>query len=354
MESLEVERNWSVLEFYAGIGGMHFALRACGVPFKVVGAFDINTTTNQIYAHNFPNVLLHQRNIQVLTTKTLDKINADIWTMSPPCQPFTRLGKKLDVEDRRTDSFKILMQNLVEMQNPPRFILLENVKGFETSEARELLIETLQKRSYIVKEYLLSPAQFQIPNSRPRYYALARRTEGATDVELSSQPTLLTELPFASSASTCCHSVGEYLQDSAGAEYELVPDKFLGKHGIVLDIVDRRSTRSSCFTKSYTQYAGGTGSVLCTNDDVQTDNIKTSSLFERYEKCVDDEERIALLRPLGLRFFTPREVANIMGFPSTFEQPPMTSSRQMYKALGNSINVVVVSLLLRYLLSAEF
>lgn len=38
---------------------------ACGVPFEVVGAFDINTTTNEIYAHNFPNVTLHQRNIQV-------------------------------------------------------------------------------------------------------------------------------------------------------------------------------------------------------------------------------------------------------------------------------------------------
>ena len=47
----------SALEFYSGIGGMHFALRNMfGERLKVLASFDINTTVNTIYEHNFPNV----------------------------------------------------------------------------------------------------------------------------------------------------------------------------------------------------------------------------------------------------------------------------------------------------------
>lgn len=49
----------SVLEFYSGTGGMHYALmEALGDRVKVVAAFDINTSVNSIYRHNFPKVKL--------------------------------------------------------------------------------------------------------------------------------------------------------------------------------------------------------------------------------------------------------------------------------------------------------
>ena len=45
------------LEFYSGIGGMHYAMkRVLDDEVAVVGAFDINTTVNSIYRHNFPHV----------------------------------------------------------------------------------------------------------------------------------------------------------------------------------------------------------------------------------------------------------------------------------------------------------
>lgn len=55
----EVMHIWplSVLEFYSGTGGMHYALmEALGDRVDVVAAFDINTTVNSIYRHNFPKV----------------------------------------------------------------------------------------------------------------------------------------------------------------------------------------------------------------------------------------------------------------------------------------------------------
>lgn len=47
--------------------------------------------------------------LQSLSAKQLDEMKIDMIVMSPPCQPFTRVGKKLDDEDIRTKSFLHLL-----------------------------------------------------------------------------------------------------------------------------------------------------------------------------------------------------------------------------------------------------
>lgn len=74
----------------------------------------------------------------------------------------------------------------------------------------------------------------------------------------------------------------------------------------------------------------GTGSLLAT---IQPKNKgKTSSLKEQ---C--------------LRYFTPREVANLHSFPKDFQFPKHISLRQRYAMLGNSLSVAVVAPLLQYM-----
>lgn len=41
------------LEFYSGIGGMHYALKRSNPGAKVVAAFEINNLANDVYQHNF-------------------------------------------------------------------------------------------------------------------------------------------------------------------------------------------------------------------------------------------------------------------------------------------------------------
>lgn len=53
------------------------------------------------------------------------------------------------------------------------YILLENVQGFENSVAQCVLIDTLNKCRYRYQEFLLSPQDFGVPNSRLRYYMIA-------------------------------------------------------------------------------------------------------------------------------------------------------------------------------------
>lgn len=58
---------------------------------------------------------------------------------------------------------------------------------------------------------------------------------------------------------------------------------------------------------------------------------------------------LELKKKLNLRFFTPMEVAGLMRFPKSFTFPSTVSRRSQYKLLGNSINVTVVSELIKVL-----
>ena len=61
------------------------------------------------------------------------------------------------------------------------------------------------------------------------------------------------------------------------------------------------------------------------------------------------EELTADLRQLGLRYFTPGEVAALHSFPPSFSFPEHVTLRQRYALLGNSLSASVVAALLRYL-----
>lgn len=129
-----------------------------------------------------------------------------------------------------------------------------------------------------------------------------------------------------------------------------VSDKFLVKNNIlkrgnVLDIIQKESKRSCCFTKAYSHYAEGTGSVY-TEESPET----VKKCFEKANKFeVGSDNFIETLKELNLRYFTPKEVSLLMSFPSTYKFPETISMKQCYRLLGNSINVKVVSELLKLL-----
>ncbi|KAF9898568.1 tRNA (cytosine-5-)-methyltransferase, partial [Lobosporangium transversale] len=169
--------QFRVLEFYSGIGGMHYAFNESGHKGEILKAFDINTTANEVYAHNHGKQQLAQRNIEAVPVEFYDKQQADVWLMSPPCQPYTRTGNQEGSKDNRAKSFLYLMDILPKLQHPPNYILLENVKGFEESDSRDLLVEALTTNGYEFQELLITPLQIGIPNSRMRYYCLARKKD---------------------------------------------------------------------------------------------------------------------------------------------------------------------------------
>ncbi|KAK3822657.1 MAG: TRNA aspartic acid methyltransferase 1 [Benniella sp.] len=431
--------HFRVLEFYSGIGGMHYAFNGSGHQGEILKAFDINTTANEVYAHNHGKKQLAQRNIEAVPMEFYDKQQADVWLMSPPCQPYTRTGNQEGSKDTRAKSFLYLMDILPKMTHPPNYILLENVKGFEESDSRDLLVQTLSDSGYEFQEMLITPLQIGIPNSRMRYYCLARKTEKVgsfvhpvTGTLIGYIPSLDTQsqedtdgeggelkdfvdgrkqgdrsglsTPVAIKKRRTSLSSSMTIQGSQGDEGDsakkpdedmilsdpmlalkvevlekyiefmdmedermkryMIPDKTLLKYGRLFDIVKGTTRRSCCFTKGYYHFVESTGSIL----QMVTDK-DTTVIFDEAEALkakvqtnaldLDDENNtkaLALLRTLGLRYFTESEVAHLMGFPITegrFSFPATTSLKQRYRVLGNSINVKVVSQLIRYLLTCS-
>ncbi|XDV47779.1 hypothetical protein PO909_017336 [Leuciscus waleckii] len=374
-----------VLELYSGIGGMHYALQESSVPAEVVAAVDVNTTANEIYKHNFPSTPLLPKTIEGMTLQDFDKLNFDMILMSPPCQPFTRIGLQGDVTDPRTKSFLYILDLLPRLSERPRFILLENVKGFETSAARDALLKTLRECDYIFQEFLISPTSLGIPNSRLRYFLIAKRPPGSFSFPTSAEiiegfrmsespdslavphdhPTpseserektgtiifkLETERELEKKRNQDKQETVQRLQDFLQKEEEdmdryLLPPKTLLRYALLMDIVQPSSRRSVCFTKGYGHYVEGTGSVLQSCVDVELESV-----FKSLE-LLSEEDKLKQLLQLKLRYFTPREIANLMGFPADFSFPKQMSTKQQYRVLGNSLNVHVVSHLIRLMIS---
>ncbi|XP_029419818.1 tRNA (cytosine(38)-C(5))-methyltransferase isoform X2 [Nannospalax galili] len=316
--------------------------------------------------------------------------------MSPPCQPFTRIGLQGDMTDPRTNSFLYILDILPRLQKLPKYILLENVKGFEVSSTRGLLIQTIENCGFQYQEFLLSPTSLGIPNSRLRYFLLAKLQSEPLPFRVPGQ--VLMEFPKIASEhpqkyavdeenktkarhiepSMCCDShstqssrkgavlfkletaeeidrkckqdsdlslrmLKDFLEADTDLNQYFLPPKSLLRYALLLDIVKPTSRRSTCFTKGYGSYIEGTGSVLQTAEDVQLEDI--------YKSLIDlpPEEKIAKLSTLKLRYFTPKEIANLQGFPPAFGFPEKITVKQRYRLLGNSLNVLVVAKLIRVL-----
>ena len=81
-----------ILELFCGIGSVTAAV---GDSHSVVGAIDINEHALEVYRANFQDVTL-QKEITSLSDSVLRGFDAELWWMSPPCQPFTRRGLRKD------------------------------------------------------------------------------------------------------------------------------------------------------------------------------------------------------------------------------------------------------------------
>ena len=347
-----------VLELYSGIGGMHYALQESGVDGCVVAAVDINTVANDVYKKNFPNVLLINRNVQSISAQEINDLKIDTILMSPPCQPYTRVGLQRDVLDNRSSSlFHVL--RLISQIGTLKYILLENVKGFEKSEMRNAVLKCMNDCGFHYKELIVSPCQFGIPNTRYRYYMLAKKEnlefcfdgvtldfhlpQGALKLLPKSKHDLLAEKSCTrdSKAEKKCYELERILEHVEDTEY-LIPTKLLQKRAWLLDIKTARSNGSCCFTKAYGRYVEGTGSVYCPYSEEVIEEK-----FLEAGKCKQESLEVSkILEKLMLRYFTPKEVCRLMCFPEDFTFPEHVTRKQKYRLLGNSINVHVVSKLI--------
>ena len=298
-----------------------------------------------------------------------------MWLMSPPCQPHTRQNdtKKRDLNDKRSAALTHIIDIIETITTPPSYLLLENVVNFESSESCKMLTRALKNRGYEFKLFNLSPTDLGIPNTRPRIFLLASRDSKSSFV----LPPVLTAAKQCKEIRNCVNSANDTV------DAFVVPKSTLEASGsFSFDIVTPSSSRSACFTHSYYRYMKGTGSILLMDDDlgkkmfagytnsldymISTQNhvgvprqgsgisnsIEKKRKRGRCEETIDEKvsgETSSWYGPFvnKLRYFSPNEIASLLGFPSTFEFPTGVSLKKQYALVGNSLHVSLVTELLK-------
>ncbi|KAI1784689.1 S-adenosyl-L-methionine-dependent methyltransferase [Ganoderma leucocontextum] len=363
------------LEFYSGIGGLHCALSRSNVQGTVVRAFDWDQAACRVYSANQGLGVVRKVDIASLAAADLAKLQASLWLLSPSCQPYTVLNPLAKgAEDPRAKSFIRLMEDvlpeLVRMDQHPRYMLVENVAGFETSSTRLRLLATLRALGYAVVELLITPLQFGIPNSRLRYYLLAKASPLKFASVSGQEHRIWRHIPGhgtdwadprtqseEETLEVAAAELREYLDEDTGANPppHAIPEKVLEKWGRLFDIVRPSARRTCCFTRGYTKLAERAGSILQMNEDLDT--TQTFDVFLEAQRAGSDGA-VRLLEPLRLRYFSPTELLRLFGFlpPSggvqaghRFVWPEDVSTKTKYKLIGNSVNVRVVTELMNYL-----
>ena len=345
-------KSFLVFEFFSGIGGMYEALRQIkNLDIYQIFPFDINQNANEAYYHNFKNKPFN-KTIECFTLKDYEdliesylkkdnhkKISV-VWTMSPPCQPFTRQGKVEGLGDNRTIAFVHLMNNIfMKTKYLPDYFFLENVKNFEISEANKMLTDILNKKNYSFLQFLLSPIQFNIPNNRLRFYLIASNIKKFNIKEYANNPNkfiddanilfkdkMLPKIDLQTFINF--NSSDDYLINK---KYYLAKEILDKKSCLSMDIALLKDTSTNCFTKGYTKLFKGTGSLLLVEEKLYKKQLNPSSLFG------------------FLRYFTPNEILKFLFFSDNFSFPENFSDKTKYRLLGNSINVKVVNILMNYL-----
>jgi DNA (cytosine-5)-methyltransferase 1/tRNA (cytosine38-C5)-methyltransferase len=284
-----------VLELFSGLGGWRYALGARGT---VVAAYDISPAANATYLLNHGSAPL-AREIARVRPELFKSLDADTWLLSPPCQPFCRMGKGGGLVDPRSRAFLHLMDVLREA--PPERLALENVRGFLGSPAHDLLSARLEELGFRQLTYQLCPSGFGLPNLRPRVFILAARGP-------------LEALPVPALAPVPLDRFLDPVEDPA----LYLDPAVLGRHLPGLDLATPDSARTACFIGGYGQRYVGSGSFLET--------------------------------PRGIRRFSPAEIARLMGLPEGFRFPPDVSLEQRYRLLGNGLSQPVARWVLGQLL----
>ena len=263
-------RGARLVELYSGIGATRLALEPL-LNLRDVVSVDNSDAANAVYASNFPGHVPKRKNIEHLDLNAFFASDGEdvFLTMSPPCQPYTRRGKRSESEDPRARSFHRIIDSIRSLNHPPRWIFVENVVGFEKSDTRKCLLEALRARGYGgVREFIVSPTALGIPYTRERYYLIATFRQAGFD---APPPRWLDGYELDESGDFIDGDARDWERDRSTleryvehefdekAELRLRPDT-IRKYWKWLDVVTKDSERCSTFTAGYADTVFG-GSV---------------------------------------------------------------------------------------------
>jgi DNA (cytosine-5)-methyltransferase 1 len=297
------------IDLFAGIGGTRLAFEAVGG--ECVFSSEWDKDAQKTYAANFGET----PHGDITKIKASDIPNFDVLLAGFPCQPFSSIGQRQGFKHKTQGTLFYDVLRILEGKRPAAF-LLENVVGLVNHDGGNtfaVILQSLNELGYSVHHEVLDAADYGVPQHRKRIYIVgydkARLKRGIEHQWPKKSRKDMFIGQFVEKGVTD-RSISKHLQD--GYLFKLDDGR--------PQIIDRRS------------------------------KVKVKTLVASYHKIQRLTGTFVKDGPTGMRLLSENECKAIMGFPKRFKFP--VSRTQMYRQLGNSVAVPVVTAIARKMLAS--
>lgn len=321
---VEPNKNYNVIELFAGAGGLALGLEKAGLKCLVLN--EIDKWAAETLRKNRPKWSVIEDDVTNVSFKEF-KGEVDVVTGGFPCQAFSYAGKKLGLEDTRGTLFYEFAR--VVNETKPLICVGENVRGLlRHDEGRTLqgMINALDEIGYrVVEPKLMKAIYYNVPQKRERIFIIGIRKD--IDVEYQ-YPRPYKKIYTIKDALKEGELYDTDVPESKGSKY---PDH----KKEVLDMVPPggywkdlpEDVAKKYMKKSYYLGGGKTGMARRIGWDEPSLTLTCSPAQKQTERCHPDETRP----------FTVKEYARIQTFPDNWEFEGSVS--QQYKQIGNAVPV---------------
>lgn len=171
-------RKLRFVDLFAGIGGMRLGLetilREHSIDHECVLSCEIHAKAQETYELNFGD----KPHSDIRALESLPR--HDVLLAGFPCQAFSYAGKQKGFGDTRGTLFFEIERLLARAERKPRYLLLENVRGFSTHDKGRTfrtVVKRLESLDYKVKPLLLNSSSFNVPQNRVRLYLICKHKD---------------------------------------------------------------------------------------------------------------------------------------------------------------------------------
>ena len=321
---VEPENEYTVIELFAGAGGLAIGLERAGL--KCVALNEIDKWACKTLRINRPHWNVLEGDIKEYNfSEYCNKV--DVVTGGFPCQAFSYAGKKLGLADARGTLFYEFARVVKEV-NPP-ICIGENVRGLlshENGKTLQGMISILDEIGYnVVPVQVLKAINFKVPQKRERLILVGIRK----DIHLKYKyPMPFKKVYNLKDALKKGELYDSDVPKSNGAKY---PQSKID----VLDLVPPKGYWRDLPIEVQKEFMGGsfhlgggkTGIARRIGWDEPCLTLTCSPAQKQTERCHPEETRP----------FTVREYARIQTFPDDWQFDG--SIAQQYKQIGNAVPV---------------
>ena len=304
-----IRDKFRFIDLFAGIGGMRLGFSS--PHSQCVFSSEWDSHAQKTYYANFQEV--PTGDINAISPQEIP--NHDLLLAGFPCQPFSSIGRREGFLHETQGTLFYAIAKILEAKQPISF-LLENVPGLVTHQNGKtfsIILKALDELNYDVRYMVLDAADFNLPQRRERIYLVGfKRDYLKQRIEF--------EFP-------------------RGETNEVFINEFLEK-GVSGYSISEHLQKTYLFKKD-----DGKPQIVDQNS-----RVKVKTLVSTYHKIQRLTGTFVRDGETGIRLLTERECKAIMGFPDSFIFP--VSRTQMYRQLGNSVAVPVISAIAQQIYSS--